>query len=351
MLCGNAFATELPDEQADLAGTDSLVQELPSDVQNALSDISPTESTDFWGKFKSIFFDALGGSDGALKSGLALCASLLGIMMLCAIVNVQPTKDITGATNIAGALAICAACIASFHSTINLAMDMVRSLTDYSTFLLPAMASATAMSGGLTSASALYAGTVLFSNILMQLISKLLLPVIYFYLAVATAEAAMANDMLTQLREFIGWLISKSLRIILYIFTAYMTLTGVISGTADATSVRTMKAAVSTMVPVVGSILSDSSDTLLAGAALLKNSIGIFGMIAVIALCITPFLRVGIQYILLKTTSAVSGIVGMKSHVSLMKNFSAAMGYLLGMCGACVLMLLISMVCFLRVVV
>ena len=72
-------------------------------------------------------------------------------------------------------------------------------------------------------------------------------------------------------------------------------------------------------------------------------------MLAVLAICIAPFLRVGIQYLLLKLTAAVSGTVGLPPHVKLVKNFSSAMGYLLAMNGTCALMSLICVACFLRV--
>ena len=212
------------------------------------------------------------------------------------------------------------------------------------------MASSTVFSGGIKSASVLYAGTMLFSNLLMQLISKILIPGVYFFIAVATAEAAVGNDMLSEIRELIGWLISKCLRIIMYIFIAYMSITGVISGSTDAATLKATKAAVSGMIPVVGNIVSDASESILAGAVILKNSVGVFGMLAIIAICMLPFLRIAIHYLLMKVTAAVSGTVGLPAHVKLLKHFSQAMGFLLGMCGACALLLLISAICFLKVV-
>ena len=190
----------------------------------------------------------------------------------------------------------------------------------------------------------------MFSQLLLQLISKLLIPGVFIYLLIAMAEAALSSEMLSEIREFIGWLISKTLRIIMYIFIGYMSITGVISGTSDAATLKATKAAVSGMIPVVGNIVSDASESLIASAMILKSSVGIFGMLAVIAICLVPFLTVGTHYLMLKVTAAVSGTVGLKPHVKLIKSFSTAMGYLLAMCGACALLLLISTVCFLKVV-
>lgn len=344
LLAGTAFA----EESGDLVDTSPMTEELPLEAQEALSGISPTVATDFWENCKHLIQNALRGSDSAIQAGLRLCAVLLAVVTLCALAKMAGEHDLTGAATAIGALGLCAAAVGSFHGMISLASDTVQKVTDYTGCMLPVMASAAAMSGGMTSASALYTGTVVFAEILMQLISKVLVPGVYFYLAVAGAEAALGSDTLSELREFVGWVVSKSLKVVLTAFTVYMTVTGVVSGNSDELAVKATKAAAGA-VPVVGGIISDASESLLASAAMLKNSVGVFGMLAVLAVCLTPFLRVGVQYLMLKLTAAVSGTVGLSPHVKLIKHFSSGMGYLLAMNGACALMALICVVCFLKV--
>lgn len=331
--------------------TDILEEGLSAQAREVMPELSPTQQGSFWDSAKSVFFSAFGKTGQALKSGLRLCAMLLGISTLCAVVELSLVGKYSGVITVAGALGISAAVVGTFQTMVSLAVGTVQDIADYSACLLPVMASATAMSGGVTASTALYAGTVLFVELLLQLITKLLVPAVFFFLAISTAEAALSSNMLSELREFVGWLISKCLRVLLYLFLAYMSITGVISGTADASAVKATKAAVSGMIPVVGGIISDASETLLASASLLKSTVGVFGMIAVLATCLLPFLRVGIQYLLLKVTAAISGTVGIESHIKLLKHCATAMGYLLAMCGTSGLLLLISSVCFMKVVV
>ena len=331
--------------------TDGLDEGLPEEAEELMPEISPSEQGDLWESIKTVFFNAIGNTGQSLKSGLRLCAVLLGITTLCAIVELSAVGKYAGVITVAGALGICAAIVGTMQTMVSLAVGTVQDISAYSACFMPVMASVAAMSGCVTAYTALYAGTVLFVELLLQLISKLLVPAVFLYLAISTAEAALSSDMLSELREFIGWLISKSLRILLYLFLAYMSATSVISGAADAAALKATKAAVSGMIPVVGGIISDASETLLASASILKSSIGIFGMVAVVATCLLPFLRVGIQYLLLKVTAAISGTVGLQSHIKLLKHCADAMGYLLAMCGTSALLLLISSVCFMKVVV
>ena len=138
------------------------------------------------------------------------------------------------------------------------------------------------------------------------------------------------------------------LKIILYVFTGYIGITGVVSGSADASMIKATKLTISGSVPVVGSILSDASETILISAGIMKNAAGVYGVLAIAALWIGPFLKIVMQYLLLKTTAAVCGVFGTKRTVSLIQDFSSAMGFVLAMISTISLLLTIAVVCFMK---
>ena len=138
------------------------------------------------------------------------------------------------------------------------------------------------------------------------------------------------------------------LKTILYIYTAFIGISGVVSGTTDAAALKAAKLTISSVVPVVGGILSDASDAVLVSATTVKNAAGIYGMFAVLSIWIGPFLRTGAHYLLLKVTGAVCASFANKASTELIEDFTTAQGLLLAMTGANCLLLLISLVCFLR---
>ena len=99
---------------------------------------------------------------------------------------------------------------------------------------------------------------------------------------------------------------------------------------------------------MVGGILSDASEAVLASAAAVKNAAGIYGLLAIVAMWLGPFLRIGVQYLMLKAAGAVCGVFGVGSFAGVVEDFAAAMGLLLAMTGAVCLMLIISTICFLK---
>ena len=127
-----------------------------------------------------------------------------------------------------------------------------------------------------------------------------------------------------------------------------MGITGVISGATDAAALKAAKLTISGVVPVVGGILSDASEAVLVSAGMVRNAAGIYGILAILAVFLTPFLRIGCHYLLLRLTGAVCAVFGVKRCSELISQFSAAMGLELAMTGSVCLLQLISTVCFLR---
>ena len=101
----------------------------------------------------------------------------------------------------------------------------------------------------------------------------------------------MGNEGLKRVGALLKWLITILLSVFLLAFIAYLNLSGVISGGADAATVKAAKFTISNMVPVVGGVISDTAETLLAGAGVLRNAAGVFGMLAVLGICMVPLLN------------------------------------------------------------
>lgn len=283
----------------------------------------------------------------ALAEAAGVCLSLIAVVLLLSPVQGMPgTSD--KVAQLVGAMTIAALLLRSSGSLIKLGAQTVTELSDYGKLLLPVMTAALAAQGGTTASAALYTGTAFFDAVLCALISTVIVPMIYMFLALSAANSAIGEGTLAKLRDFVKWLMTWCLKSVLYVFTGYIGITGVVSGSADAAAVKAAKLTISGMVPVVGGILSDASETILVGAGVMKSAVGVYGLLAILAVWIGPFVKIGVQYLLLKLTGAVCSVFGNKSTTQLISDFSAAMGLLLAMTGTVCLLLLISTVCLMK---
>ena len=127
-----------------------------------------------------------------------------------------------------------------------------------------------------------------------------------------------------------------------------MGITGVVSGTTDAAALKATKLTISGVVPVIGNILSDASEAVLVSAGVMKQAAGVYGLIVTFAIWLSPFLKIGIQYLMLKLTASICDMFGDKNAVKLVHDFTGTLAILLAISGAMCLLSLISTVCFMK---
>ena len=316
-------------------------------VPGEAGDLMPVKTESFSQGLWEILKNAVKTMNPELAQAARTCVSLVAIVLLTSVLRLLPGNP-NGVVEMASALAVALVLLQQTVSLIRLGADTISQLSEYGKLLLPVMTAAMAAQGGITTASALYTGTAVFDAVLGSVISSVLIPMVYMYLILASAGCATGVDRLKKIRDFVKWLMTWLLKTLLYVFTGFLSITGVVSGTTDAAALKATKLTLSGMVPVVGGILSDASEAVLVSAGVMKNVAGVYGLLAVSAMCITPFLRLGIQYLMLKLTAALCASFDVKQPAELIDSFSGAMGLLLGMTGAMCMLLLISTVCFMK---
>lgn len=113
------------------------------------------------------------------------------------------------------------------------------------------------------------------------------------------------NIKLDKFNSFISSLFKWSVGLIFTLFFAIFTIQGISAGTFDSVSLRTTKYTIKSYVPIMGGYLSDGMDLILASTILIKNSVGLVGLLMVITTILAPILEIIIFSLMLKLISAV----------------------------------------------
>ena len=134
-------------------------------------------------------------------------------------------------------------------------------------------------------------------------------------------RAALGNDGLKRIGGLLKWLITILLSVVLLAFIAYLNLSGVISGGADAATVKAAKFTISNLAA------------------------GVFGMLAVLGSCVVPFLNLGVHYLMYKCTAALAATASGNGRITgLIEALGTAFGLILAMTAACAVLLVVAMV-------
>lgn len=250
-------------------------------------------------------------------------------------------------------IACCAAALLLTGDTDSLfqqAADSLLRLSDYSRAAMPAVYTAAAASGAAVSAPLKYGAASMSMELLISLGQRFILPLIKATLAIGISGSLIGGSILPSLWKCGKWLTVTAMTVLTMGFVSYLSLTGVLAGSTDALAVKTARTVISSAIPVVGGILSDSAAAALSAAAVIRNSAGVFALMGVCALCIGPVALFSVKYLLFRAVSVFTDLFQGSRLSALIGNIGTVMGMLLGLVCSCAMMLFISICAAIRTV-
>ena len=329
-----AFAAELP---ADLRGS------LPQAAEETMEEMVFENEKDLFSGVARIWDMAKEEVLSSLREQFRPVATVLLMAILFGAAESAAQGDLSvKVLTMAGVLAVTAVTAGDMTALLGIGIEKIRELSRFSKVLLPTLSAAAAAGGAVGTASVHQVLTVFFADILLTVTESLLVPMVYLFIGVTAAEAVAREGRLQGLSGLIKKTLTWAMTVTLTLFCSYLAVGGAVAGGADRLTVKMTKMAVSGAVPVVGSIVSEAAVTALAGAGMLKNMIGIFGILSVLALCLAPFLQIAVQYLLYKATSFAAAMLGCDCLVKLIDGIGSAFGLVLGMVGSSAVLVMIS---------
>ena len=134
---------------------------------------------------------------------------------------------------------------------------------------------------------------------------------------------------IAKITKFFKSSITWFLGIILTIFVGVLSLEGSLSSSIDGITAKTAKAAVSSIIPVVGKILGDAVDSVLGCGVILKNALGVVGVIVIIGICIMPVIKLGVLTIIYNLAAGIIEPVSDEKIVKLLEEMGGTFKLLL----------------------
>jgi stage III sporulation protein AE len=325
--------------------TRALEDSVPEMPEGILRGLSPGKASLNQG-INNLIGTAAERSGGIFKESLGSLLLVLTVVVLCSMAGTLFERG-EGKPEIvifAGVLAIAAISFGGFNTMLRQTQTAVANINGFISTLLPTLTAASAAMGQPTAAVVRQTATLFFSDLLINIIDRLLLPALCAYIALITVNAITPRGLLSRLADMIKWLVKGVLTVSLISFIFYLVISGSIAGSTDIIAIKSAKLALSGTVPVVGGIIAEASETLLVSAGIIKNAIGVFGLFAVLGVLLVPFLQLGARYLMYKVTAALSSALADEKLCKYIDGLSGVFGMLLGMVGASAFLCVIAVV-------
>ena len=340
------FVLSAPSAAGEL---EALEQALPEDAAHILRKVEPgsvdvkTGFSALWDAFCSGLREHLQESVRSAFLIATLCLLLSMVQSFSKTAGIALPERIVELTGATGVLLLA---VEDSGTLIRHCARTVDLLDRFTKTLTTVFAVASAAAGRPASAVASAGATMLFSDVLFSLTRSLFLPGVTWFLLLQYLGVISRNSAFRQAAATEKWGITCFFKLSLTAFFVYLSFTGLVTGSADAAAVKTAQG-LSGAVPLVGSVISGASETILAGASLLRSGVGLFGFLGAVAICLTP-LMIGICHFLvfkvLAIFSASFAEGGTKTMLEALSGaYSMLIGILTGCCAVQFLAIVVSM--------
>ena len=256
-----------------------------------------------------------------LKQGITAIVSILIIIIihsvLKSIIENLGNDSVSKIAYFIQYLIIVGIIVNNFTDMIEIVKDAVTNITNFMNLLIPILITLMITSGSIVSSGVAETVLLFAINIMGNLISNLIIPLIL----VATTLSIVSNFSdkihVDRLSKFIKSGVIWILGIMLTVFVCLLSIEGTLSQSVDGLTSKTAKAAVSTFIPVVGKVIGDTVDTVIGCANILKNAVGVIGLIVILGIVVIPIIKVTIMWALIKILSALCEIIADEKIVKL----------------------------------
>lgn len=215
--------------------------------------------------------------------------------------------------------------ILSIYSSTKNTIENIAKLTE---IMSPIILTLMIAGGGSRSAMIYKPAVAILSNGIINIFLSVIMPlvslIIIFNILSNFSNEIKLNKFIDMINSIIKWIIG----LIITIFGVFLTIQGITSAAYDGISIKATKYAISNSVPLIGSFLKDGFDLVVVGSVIIKNTIGVTSVIALLFTILSPVLYIAIFSIMLKTSSAILDTIADKRICAFCESMSKCISYL-----------------------
>ena len=278
-------------------------------------------STSFVSKVKSIISgDVSGGYDSVFSavisvffeetlSFMPLLATVMAVAILCSLIT--QIRSNLGSKSVADVVhfvcfgVVIVLIVGAIMQLVGITTSALSSMKAQMDIAFPILLTIMTALGSVVTVGVYKPAVVLLSGGVMQIFNSVVLPIFIFATVFSIISNISSSVKLDKFAAFFNSTFKYVVGCVFTIFMAFLSIQGITAATHDGVSIRTAKFALKSYVPILGGYLSEGFDLILAGSVLIKNAIGVSGLLLMFATIVIPVIKIGVFILMLKLVSAI----------------------------------------------
>lgn len=303
----------------DLSQLQQFMDEIDKDVGSYVPDFSIQSFIDDIrsGDLNIDFSGFLKGMMEYLFHELIAHAALLGrlvvLAVICAVLH-NLLDAFQGSTGKIGYmiiyLVLVAIALGSFAGAVDIGSKTISRMVSFVQALLPILLTLLAGIGGISSVAIIHPFIIAVLGLLGTLIKNFIFPLIYLSAILSIVNHITDRFNVSRLAGLLKQVAVASLGIFLTMFVGFLGLQGVAGTVADSVALKTAKFMTGAFVPVVGKMLADATEVIMGTSLLIKNAVGLVGIIMLFVMCVFPAIKIIAMVLVYKLAAALVQPIG-----------------------------------------
>jgi len=310
-----AFALDEADLSEDLSGIEDYLSQMDSQISEEEEYFS---LSGFWQQlkegnlsldFKSLLYFFASFFFKEVAASGAFLGQLIILSVICLILtNLKNSFDkgnIATLSNGVVYLVLIGLASGSFSLAVSVATAAMDSMSSFLYALLPLLMTLLAAIGGVTTVSVINPMILAAISLMMFLMKNFIFPLIYFSAVLRLVSNISPNFNVDKMAGLFKDIAIGIMSVCLTVFVAFLSLSGLASASMDGLAVKAAKSATGIFIPVVGKSLADALDSVLGTALVLKNAVGVLGVVVILFICAMPAIKILAQVLIYRLAAAV----------------------------------------------
>ncbi len=316
----------------DQYDVDSIYDSVPQDALDLLDELG-MQDFDFenildltpqklWHVLQSV-------AEGRFEGPLTACAGMILLTLFSAFLQSLKTTVksdmLSNVFSVACSVIIAVILSVEISDAISLASSTIKMCADFIYGFVPVFGILVAVSGGITasfSTNALLLGLAQFLNFLS---GNLFVPVISCYLALGLSNGIRPELHLTAITSAVKKYISAAVSLAATGFVSILSIKTAVASRADALGLRSARFAINSVVPVIGSAISEGLLSIQSYSSLIKSTVGIVGIVVIVLIFLPALLEILIWKFFLSVSSIASEMFEDRSVLAVLQAFQGAL--------------------------
>jgi stage III sporulation protein AE len=215
----------------------------------------------------------------------------------------------------------------SFSAAFGYARDAIGGMVQFMMAMVPLLLTLLASMGNVVTVTVMHPLIVFMIYAVGTLIHAVVFPLLFFSAVLHIASSLSDRFKATQLADLLRSIAAGALGVLLTVFLGVITVQGATGSVTDGVALRTAKFVTGNFVPVVGRMFSDAADTVLSASVIVKNAIGIAGVVILLFLCLFPAVKIVALAVIYRLSAAVLQPLGSSPITACLETIGKTMVY------------------------